>query len=45
MGEGHEDTYVPRIYLSNLTSAEEEFNNQVDRMTQSRDSQSLSPAI
>lgn len=30
---------------SNVTSVEEEFNNQVDRMTHSENSQPLSPAI
>lgn len=40
-----------KIFVSNVnahqkvTSAEEEFNNQVDKMTHSVDSQPLSPAI
>ena len=31
MGEGNKDIYVPHKCSSNMTSAEKEFNNQVDR--------------
>lgn len=45
MQEGSEDTCVPHTCSSYITSAEEEFNNQVDRMTHYGDSNTLSPAI
>lgn len=45
MSKGCEDTCVHINARQMVTSAEEEFNNQVDRMTTSVNSQPLSPAI
>jgi hypothetical protein len=45
MGKGCEDICVPCKCSPKDNSAEKEFNNQLDKMTHSVDSQPLSPAI
>jgi hypothetical protein len=45
MGKGCEDICVPLNAHQKVTLAEEEFSNQVDKMTHSVESQPLSPAI
>lgn len=45
MGEGCEDMHVPHTWSYNVTSVEDKFNNQGDRMTHSGYSEPLSPAI